>query len=161
MTIYEIDARISEILMRTDEETGEIPDEAFEELLQLNVAREVKIDNAACMVLDLAADAKKIREQELALAERRKRLENRAERIKKYVEFATRGEPFSSPRVQVKYGHSQAVDIDEAVFWKKPPAAYVRVKAPEVDKNALKAALKAGEVVPGAALIERSYMMIK
>lgn len=163
MTIFDIDKRISEILMMTDEETGELPEDAFEELDKLIEDRDVKIDNAACMILDLAADAKKIRDQELALAERRKSLERRAERIKKYLEFVTHGEPFSSPRVQIKYGRSQAVEIDENVFWAwcENHQEYARRKDPEPDKTAIKNALKAGEIIPGAELVDRSYMTIK
>lgn len=161
MTIYDIDARIAAILNQVDAETGEIPDEAFEELDALTDARENKIDNAACMVLDLLADAKKIREQEIVLAERRKALENRAERIKKYVEYATDGEAFSSPRVKVAYRKSEAVELDSALFWEAPDAAYIRQKDPEPDKTAIKAALKAGAVIPGASLVERMSMTIK
>lgn len=163
MTIFDIDRRIEEILMMTDEETGELPEDAFAMLDQLIADRDLKVDNAACMVLDLLADGKKIREQELALAERRKSLEKRAERIKKYLEYVTHGESFSSPRVQVKYGRSQAVEIDESVFWSwvADHPEYARRKAPEPDKTALKAALKAGEVIPGAELVDRTFMTIK
>lgn len=161
MTIYDIDARIAAILNQVDAETGEIPEAAFEELDALADARETKIDNAACMVLDIEADARKIREQELALASRRKTLENRAERIRKYIEYATDGEPFASPRVQVQYRKSQAVELDSALFWEAPDAAYIRQKDPEPDKTAIKAALKAGTVIPGASLVEHTNMTIK
>lgn len=163
MTIFEIDARISEILLMTDEETGELPEQAFAMLDQLIEDRDMKIDNAACMTLDLLADARKIREEELALAERRKSLEKRAERIKKYLEYATQGEPFSSPRVQIKYRRSQAIDIDDGVFWAwaADHPEYARRKDPEPDKTAIKAALKAGNVIPGAELVDRTFMTIK
>lgn len=160
MTIYDIDERINAILSQTDE-NGELPEGAFEELTQLNADRETKIENAACMVLDLLADAKKIKEQETALADRRKALENRAEKIKKYIEYATDGNAFSSARVTVKYGKSAAVEIDEAEFWKNPAPEFIRQKAPEPDKTAIKAALKAGAIIPGAAIVERQNMTIK
>ena len=160
MTIYEIDREIERILSEVDE-NGELPEGAFDELAELNADRETKIDNAACMVLDLIADAKKIKEQEAALAARRKTLENRAERIKKYLEYATDGNSFSSPRVAVKWGKSTVVEIDDDAFWKNPDAAFVRMKAPEPDKAAIKAALKDGAVIPGAALVEHRNMTIK
>lgn len=163
MTIYDIDARIAEILSRTDPETGELPEDAFDELAALTESRETKIDNAACMVLDLLADAKKIREQERALSERRQSLEKRAERIKAYIEHATDGEPFSSPRVQVKYTKSKTVEIDEDRFWYwcVDHPEFARRKAPEPDKTAIKNALKAGEIIPGAELVEHINMTIK
>ena len=38
---------------------------------------------------------------------------------------------------------------------------YIKVKDPEVDKMALKKALKAGEVIEGASLVKRQNMQIK
>jgi len=160
MTIYDIDKRIEEILLQTDE-NGELPEEALGELDQLSEDREVKIENAACMVLDLLADAKKIKEQENALAERRKALEKRAERIKMYVEYATNGNAFASPRVTVRFTKSMAVDIDDDIFWQAPAEMFIRHKAPEADKAAIKAALKDGAIIPGARLIYKDNMTIK
>ena len=161
MTIYDIDARIAEILSRTDPETGEIPEEAVAELETLAEDRDKKIENAACMVINLTAEAKAIREQEITLAQRRKSLENRAERIKGYVEYATGGEPFSSSRVQVKFTKSQAVEIyDEKAVFTFAPRSCLRCKY-ELDKAAIRAALKAGGEVPGAALVEHLNLQIK
>lgn len=160
MTIYDIDNRIAEILSETDE-NGELPSEAFDELTQLNADREIKIENAACMVVNLTAEAKAIREQEIALAERRKAIERRVERVKNYIEFATDGNSFSSPRVQVKYGKSTVVELDEDQFWFNPAEAFIRRKPPEADKAAIKAALKDGAIIPGAWLVEKKNMTIK
>ena len=160
MTIYDIDNRISEILSETDE-NGELPEGAFEELAQLNADRDTKIENAACMVVNLTAEAKAIREQEIALADRRKAIERRVERVKNYIEFATDGNPFSSPRVQVKYGKSTAVELDEEQFWFHPAEAFIRRKPPEADKAAIKAALKDGAIIPGAWLVEHTNMTIR
>ena len=159
MTIYKIDARIEEILMRTDEETGELPEDAVDELMALNETREMKVENAACLVVNLTAEAKALREQEIILAQRRHSLENRVERIKGYLEYATDGEKFSSPRVQVKYTKSTAVEVNED-FWEFAPDDYIRTKK-EPDKTAIKDALKAGKVIPGAELVERKTIQVK
>ena len=161
MTIYDIDQDIARILSQVDEETGELPESAFEELIKLQADRDLKIDNAACMVLDLLGDAKKIKDQEALLKQRREAIEKRAERIKRYIEYATDGNAFSSERVTVKFGKSSAVEIDEAVFWNDPDPAFIRQKAPEADKTAIKAALKDGKDIPGASLVERRNMTIK
>lgn len=160
MTIYDIDARIAAILSQVDAETGEIPEEAFEELDALADARETKIENAACSYINYMAEAAAIREQEKILAERRRKLENTADGIKRYVERATAGEPFESPRVQVKYRKSRAVEIDADVFFQPFNAKYIRFKEPEPDKDLIKKDLKAGMEVPGAALVERMSMSI-
>ena len=160
MDIYPIDARIRDILSQQDED-GNLPESAFDELEALAVQREIVIENSACLVLDLVGDAKKIREQELVLAKRRQQLERRAERIKQMISDACDGSSFSSPRVQVRFGKSTAVEIDEELFWEHPATAFVRYVKPEPDKNAIKAALKDGGVVPGAVLVERRTMTIK
>jgi len=159
MNIYQIDARIEEILMRTDPDTGELPEDAIEELTALTEARNTKIENAACLVINLTAEAKAIRDQEKALAERRQSLEKRVESIKLYLEDATDGEPFSSPRVSVKYTKSQAVEVDDD-FWQFAPDEYIRTKQ-EPDRPAIKAAIKAGKKVPGAELVEHINLTIK
>ena len=162
MTIYEIDARIQEILMRTDEETGELPEDAVAELITLGETREMKVENAACLIVNLTAEAKAIREQEVTLAQRRHSLENRAERIKRYIEFATDGEPFTSSRVTVKYTKSQAVEVtDKAAFFAFADEKFIRRKDPEANNDAIKKAIKAGEYVPGAELVEHVNMQIK
>lgn len=159
MNIYQIDAKIEELLMRTDPETGELPEDAIDELTFLAEARDVKIENAACMVINLTAEAKAIREQEKALADRRQSIERRAERIKGYIEYATAGEPFTSPRVAVKYTKSQVVEIDDD-FFEHAPDEYIRQKV-EPDKTAIKAALKLGKVIPGAELVEKTNIQVK
>lgn len=160
MTIYGIDAEISRILSQVDE-NGELPDSAVEELMQLNADRETKIDNAACMVINLTAEAKAIREQEKALAERRKSIENRVASIKNLLAYALDGNAFSSPRVQVKFVKSTAVEIDPAVFWQNPAEMFIRRKDPEIDKTAITQVLKDGGIVAGASLVERRNIQIK
>ena len=81
MTIYEIDARMAGLI---DPETGELLD--YEAFASLQMEREAKIENMALWYKDLTAEAKAIREEEKALAERRKSAENKAERLKGYLD---------------------------------------------------------------------------
>ena len=160
MTIYDIDREIERILMETDE-NGELPEEALEELMQLNEDREKKVENAACLVLDLQADAKKIREQEAALKQRRESLERRADKIKLFLENVTEGRAFASPRVTIRYTKSSAVEIDDDLFWEAPAECFIRPGKPTANKDAIKAALKDGGVVPGARLVYKENLQIK
>lgn len=158
MTIFEIDNRIAEILSQTDE-NGELPESAFDELAELAMDRDTKVENAACMYLDLVADAKKIREQELILADRRAALTRKAERILGYIDYATEGQPFRSERVDVRRRKTVSVEIDDD-FWANPASMFVRQKI-EADKTAIKAALKDGAVIPGAKLVEKNTISVK
>lgn len=160
MNIYEIDAEISRILSQVDE-NGELPESAVNELIQLQTDRDTKVENAACMVINMTAEAKAIKEQETALAARRKSIENHVASIKKYLEYATDGNAFSSPRVQVKWSKSTAVEIDPDLFWKNPAEMFLRRKDPEIDKTAIKQVLKDGGIVAGATLVERRNIQIK
>lgn len=160
MTLYEINKLIEDALDGAiDPETGEVVDEelmaAYE---QLQMDRADKIENVACYIKNLEADAKAIREEEKALAARRKAAENKAEHLKDYLQFCLAGEKFSSPRAAVSFRKSTQVQVDD--IWQLPDDL-LRYKDPEPDKTAIKEALKEGRVVPGAVLVENVSMIIK
>ena len=155
MTLYEIDSQITALI---DPESGEIADyEAFE---RLQMDRQAKIENVALWVKDLDAEAKAIREEEKALAERRRVAENKADRLREYLRLALNGEKFSTPKVAVSYRKSIGVMIDDEEAFLAEHPEYARVKT-EIDKASLKDALKSGAEVVGAALEERVSMQIK
>lgn len=162
MTLYEIDKNLVKAFEAAiDPETGEILDDdmmaAFE---QLQMDRSVKIDNSLCMYKNMVAEAKAIREEEKALADRRRVLENRAENLKKYVERSLAGEKFESARNKVSYRRSTGVEIDVPNVFALP-AEFLRYKDPEPDKTLITKALKEGHDVPGCALVESISMQIK
>ena len=106
VTLYEIDQEILSLI--TDD--GEIADiECFE---SLNLAREQKVENIGCWVKNLSAEAKAIREEEKSLAGRRMVIENKAERLENYLAYILRGEKYNSPRLNVTYRKSEAVELD-------------------------------------------------
>lgn len=160
MTIYEIDQAIQYIVDNAiDAETGEILDEDLTAKLdELKMAREQKCENIACWIKDLTADAKAIREEEKALADRRRTIESKTERLKAYLRYALGGDKLSSSRCSVSYRKSQQVDV---MLLEIVPEEYLRFKDPEPDKAKIKDALKAGENVPGCALVENVSMIIK
>ena len=78
MTIYEIDQAIMECV---DLETGEIID--TEKLDKLQMERDAKLENVACWIKDLKAEAEALKNEKQALAERQKVAENKMESLKK------------------------------------------------------------------------------
>jgi hypothetical protein len=162
MTLYKIRNEIIDALDEaTDPETGEITaSDAFEKLDALQMAFEEKAENTACYIKNLDAEAKAIREEEKALAARRRSLENRAERCKSYLQFCLNGEKFSTPRCAVSYKRSTSVLVDENRLF-DIPEEFLRYKEPEVKKNDVRDALKAGQDVPGCSLVESVSMIIK
>lgn len=161
MTIYEIDNRIAELV---DPETGELLD--YDAFASLQMEREAKIENMALWYKDLTAEAKAIREEEKALAERRKSAENKAERLKGYLDEALAGESYKSAKVAVSYRRSKAVELaDESAVINELESSgrgdCIYYTAPRVNKVALARLLKDGGAVPGAELVERSNIQIR
>lgn len=161
MTIYEIDARMTELI---DPETGELLD--YEAFASLQMEREAKIENMALWYKDLTAEAKAIREEEKALAERRKSAENKAERLKGYIDTALGGEPWQSARAAVSYRKSTAVEIeDEAALIEELEFngfdECLTYQAPKINKVELMKALKAGTAIKGAELVTRQNVQVK
>lgn len=158
MNLYEINQEIDRAIQNCiDPETGEILDDTSE-LDALTLARDEKIENIACYIKNLKADAEAIRTEEKKLAERRKTCENRAEWLKKYLANNLQGEKFKSPRVAVSWRRSQAVVVEDI---RKLPEDYLRYKDPEPDKTAIKDAIKKGFDVEGAELVDNLSMVIK
>ena len=155
MTLYEIDTQITALI---DPETGEIAD--YEQFEQLQMDRAAKIENVACWVKNLRAEADAIANEAKSLQERAKSQKNKADRLESYLEAALHGEKFSTARVAISWRKSQAVMIeDEAAFLREHPE-YARIKT-EVDKAGLKDALKKGADLSGAFLEERVNMQIR
>lgn len=159
-TLYEINEQILRCVkdgdMVVDTETGEVIDAVALDALQM--ARDEKLTNIGKWILDLKADAKAIREREISLAERRKAKENKAEQLMDYMNMILAGKKFECADFKASYRKSQAVEIMDAG---KIPAPYLIVQDPKVDKAGIKMALKAGEEVPGAKLIERNNLSIR
>lgn len=161
MRLYEIDAELDALLSNVDEETGELLIDA-EAIDALMAQRQTVLEDLACEVKNIAADVMAIRDEEKALAERRKRLVKKADWLKGYLEAALAGDKLCTPRVVVSYRKSKAVEVGDDFFpWAAAHTGYLRYSDPEPDKEAIKDALKRGEEIPGAKMVERVSMTIK
>ena len=158
MTIYEID---KEILNCIDLETGEIID--IDKLNELELERDAKIENVACWIKELKAEAEAIKAEKLALAERQKVAENKAESLKKWLAFALNGEKFKTAKCSVSFRKSEVVEItDEGLSnLMKEHDELLTYKAPEPNKKAIKDALKDGLSVQGVRLECNTSVIIK
>lgn len=158
MRIYEIDEAITSLI---DPETGEIMD--YDAFAQLQLERSEKIENMALWYKDLTAESKAIREEEKALAERRKSTEIRANRLKEYLDKFLCGENFTTPRAAISFRKSAAVMLDDDfIAWAKDNADdLLRFKEPEADKTLIKDALKSGRAIEHASIVENVNIQIK
>ena len=161
--LYEIDKDLENLLSQVDEETGElmIDDAALDALL---MERQDKIEGVALLHKNVSAEAAAIKAEEDALKKRREALEKKKDGLARYLERALAGERFETAKVAVTYRKSEQTEITdpERFFkWAKRHKDFLRIKDPDADKTAIKAAIKAGEKIPGAEIVEKRTMSIR
>jgi hypothetical protein len=153
MNLYQID---NEILSCVDIETGEIFDEAkFEEL---SMSRDAKIENICLWIKNLKAEAEALKAEKMAFAQRQQAAENKMESLKKYITGYLDGTPFKSAKVQVSFRKSESLEVSENAMI---PDEYLRFKEPEVNKTALKEALKSGINIEGCCIVQNQNIQIR
>ena len=139
MKLYEINAAIMQCMEEFDEETGELLNaEMLESLL---MERDEKIEGVACWIKNLKAEAEALKAEKKALEKRQKSAENKAEQLKEFLNQFLDGKKFSTPKVAISFRKSEAVEVND---WTKLDEEFLRYKDPEVDKTAVKKALKNG-----------------
>ena len=155
MTLYEINQQIAEFNFQIDEETGEILNTM--QLDELIMAREDKAENVALFIKNLRAEAEAIKAEEKALASRRKQTERKAESLAEYLQYCLDGDKLKTPKVSVSYRKSDQVWCDDI---NEVPKKFLRIRDPELDKTAIKKAIKAGEET-GCRLETYTNMIIR
>ena len=158
MSIYEID---DSILSLVDMETGEIEDE--ERYDELQMERTQKVENIGCFYKNLVAEAKAMKEEEENLAQRRKAVENKAERINNLLVYALKGEKFESPRLRCSYRKAKSVQVDDSfVTWALEHADdLLTFKEPAPNRTAIKAALADGREIEHAEIVTSESLQVK
>lgn len=156
-TLYEIEDRYRAALdLLYDDSLPE--DVAIDTIESVEAEMEVKAEAYAAIIGNLEHLAEGIREQEKRQAERRKALENKADRLRQRLldAMVNGGIPkFDTPRFRISVRSNPenvVIDDEDAIpndYKREVPARY------EPDKALMKAALKDGYVIPGAH-IERS-----
>ena len=158
MKLYEIDNAILECI---DLETGEIID--TEQLDKLQMERDTKLENVACWIKELKAEAEALKNEKQALAERQRVAENKAESLKKWLAYALQGEKFKTTKCAISFRKSEAVEVtDEGLNnLMKEHDELLTYKAPEPNKTKIKQALKDGLNVAGVQLVQNTSTIIK
>lgn len=162
--LYEIANNIEQVIndgFVFDSETGEVFF-TTDDLDQLDVDFKEKLSNCAIYVKNLKADIEAMKNERNTLSERIKVAENKTERLQSYMSDCMAVAEIDSvitPQAEIRRRKSSAVDIiDESLL----PREFVKVTTTEkVDKIGIMKALKEGEEIPGAAIIERRKVSIK
>lgn len=163
MKLFDIDARLAACVklndaQAVDTETGEVIDLAAIEALEME--RDEKLENLGCWYKQLIAEADALKAQKNAYAEREKAKRSKAESLKTYLADFLNGKKFETAKVALTFRRSEAVEFDKA-YLMCVPTEYLKFKEPELNKTAVKQAIKAGETVPGCELVERQNLQIK
>lgn len=156
--LYEIDAELSALLEQVDEETGELTC-SLEDLEALTLERDKALEGIALSIINQRREMEGIAAEVTRLTERKAQAQKRIERYTNLLTEALAGEKMKTPLVSVSYRKSTAVELDPD-FLTRADLYWQRIKQ-EPDKEKIKDALKAGQTIPGAKLVERTNMTIK
>ena len=164
MNLYELNREITETvisMMETvDEATGEVDAELVKRLDDLRIEHDTKLENLGLWVKQLNAETAALKAEEEALAARRKSKEKLAERLKNYISDTLQSDgtmKFERTRIAFSFRKSEQVQITGDI----PKKYLVKVVTEKPDKAAIKEALKAGQKVRGAELVEKQNLQIK
>lgn len=153
MRLYEIDNEIIDLI---DDETGEIIDiNRFDEL---SMERDAKVENICLWIKNLKAEAEALKAEKDAFAARQKTVKNKMNSLKNYISYYLEGTSFESTKVKVSFRKSESLEVSDIY---KIPEAYLKYKEPDVDKQALKQAIKKGQHFEGCEIVEKLNIQIK
>ena len=158
MKLYEIENAILDCI---DLETGEVID--TERLDALQMDRAAKIENVALWIKDLKAEAEAIKAEKMALAERQRVAENKAESLKNWLAYALDGQKFSTAKCAISFRKTEKVEISDVgmIRLMKEHDELLTYRDPEPNKTAIKQALKDGLTVQGVQLAQNMSTIIK
>ena len=127
-----------------------------------------KAENVAVYIKNMESEAKTLKAEEDKLKARRQAKENAAKRMREYLMGCMKQANISKidePRAVISLRNNpESVEIsDETEFigWAADHDEYLRYKAPEINKTAVKNALKSGAEIPFAALTRSQSLTIK
>ena len=156
MTLYELDKAIADFELIVNED-GEVLN--IDELDELQLAREQKIEGISLWVKNLEAEKEAVKHEKDNFADREKRLGKKIESLKGYLTYALDGQKFSTPKVAVSFRKSESVHITDEYLIPDEYKLFTVVKKP--DKKVLKDALKKGKEIMGVELVEKQNINIK
>lgn len=156
MTLYELDKAIADFELEVNED-GEVLN--IDELDELRLAREQKIEGISLWVKNLEAEKEAVKHEKDNFADREKRLGKKIDSLKGYLTYALQGEKFSTPKVAVSFRKSESVHITDEYLIPDEYKLFTVVKKP--DKKIIKDALKNGKEIMGCELLEKQNISIK
>lgn len=167
MSLYSLDSKIKACIALdaehvVDTEDGEILD--LEQFEALQMERVVKLENLACYIKNVEADAEAIYAEVDALSKRARVKKNEAERCKIYLAQLLAGEKFEAPRCKVTFRNTtfRNTTVCNVLDISKVPEQFLRRKeVVEANKADIKKFCKDGAKLPGVEVITKQSMILK
>lgn len=165
MKLYELANDYVALMQAIDND--ELPEECIADTLEAITGEiEIKADNIACMLKNIEAEVKAIKEEEANLATRRKTKEKAYERLKEYLSTTLQSlsiDKVETARNKITFRKSESVEIDDTfIEWaQKHREDLLKYSAPTADKTEIKKILKGGAELQGAQLISKQNIQIK
>lgn len=156
MTLYELDKAIADFELEVNED-GEVLN--IDELDELQMARNDKIEGISLWVKNLEAEKEAVKHEKDNFADREKRLGKKIDSLKGYLTYALQGEKFSTPKVAVSFRKSESVLVKDEYLIPDEYCEFTVMRKP--NKKNIKDALKKGKELMGVELIEKQNISIK
>jgi predicted nuclease with TOPRIM domain len=159
MKLYELTDNYMQLIELADQ----LDEETFRNTLEsIQDSIEDKVENTAKVIKSIEADVLAIKEEEKRLKERRQALESRIDNIKDYLKEQlekTGIDKVKRPTITVSIQNNppKAEIVDEKTI----PLTYKIPQPAKLNKKAILEAMKNGEKVPGAVLVQERGLRIK
>lgn len=160
MKLYEVNQQIEDLIVQLepDPETGEIPaneDEIIAQINALALKQEDILQYLAKLALNTKATVASMKVEEKRLQDRRRRMEQRQDRLIAILDRECGGEKTDLGVATLCYrktSHVEITDKDAALAWLKKTGHddCYRIPEPEISKLYVGKLLDAGDAVPGA-----------
>jgi predicted nuclease with TOPRIM domain len=159
MKLYELTDNYMQLVELADQ----LDEETFRDTLEsIQDSIEDKVENTAKVIKSIEADVLAIKEEEKRLKERRQSLETKIDNIKDYLKEQlekTGIDKVKRPTITVSIQNNppKAEIVDEKTI----PLTYKIPQPAKLNKKAILEAMKNGEKVPGAVLVQERGLRIK
>lgn len=157
-SLYELtnaSIELEEMLM-----SGDIDEDTYKYTLE-SLEIDTKIENICKIIRNLTAEAEMYKTEKDRLAERQKTAENGIKRLKEsllnYMQMTNQSK-VKQGVFCVRINKSDSVNITDPL---SIPTDYLKFSEPTINKAEIKKAIKNGEVVSGAELVENSSVVIR
>jgi hypothetical protein len=163
MKLYEITEELSALERVLEENEGEADTEILSILENLNLEFNEKVTNIVKFIKNNDAEIEALRNEEKRLAKKRKALENKNSWLKDYIKMNMEKNEITKVKDEIFSISLRNTQPKLLIFNEQElmnDTRFIRIKE-ELDKTAIRDAIKSGQTVNGAELVENKALYIR